>query len=269
MKRNKVPTETICYNPYSPDYQITLPTYIGPKKNKMKLTKKTLEKKIQSKLIEFGYTEVSDSISVADLLYVKIVNHKLYLSLGLTLSNYYDSRFTGAFYLSKTTIWSAIWGDIPKKSYARIGRFLGIHEKEKLLSEEFNKVGINDAWWNGDDDNSINNFLSAVAITERRFLEQSDLIFQIDNSHSVDELYMLSQNVIKEVNNFEKGNFEYQYLPTKPIKGIPEIWFMCAESVLDRSKVILNKKTVLRLAGDAWRQNIMLKSKIDNADMDI
>lgn len=32
MKKNGVPTETIYYNPYSPSYQPTSPTYIGPKK---------------------------------------------------------------------------------------------------------------------------------------------------------------------------------------------------------------------------------------------
>lgn len=228
----------------------------------MKLTKKILKKKIQDKLIELGYIGVSDSASAADLLYIKRVENKFYLTLGLTISNYYDTRFTGAFYLSKSTIWSAIWGDIPKKSYVRIGKFLQPNERRELLSDEFNKVNVMDAWWDGDDDNSINSFISAVEITEKRFINQPNLFLDIENSNTVNEIYTLSQKVIKELGNVEDDSFVYKFVSDKPILGIPKKWIMSAEKVLsDSNNTITNRNTVVRLAVDAWRQNTLLMAE--------
>ncbi|MBO9674160.1 MAG: hypothetical protein J7577_11990 [Sphingobacteriaceae bacterium] len=110
--------------------------------------------------------------SVADALYLKIIDNQLYLTLGFTYSNFNVGKFTAAFYLSKVTIWGAVWGDIPPESYERIGAFLEATERLELLQEEYTKNYVNDSWWDMNDIGAMEKFLKAVQITEDRFLAQ-------------------------------------------------------------------------------------------------
>src|ERR1700712_5244362 len=101
----------------------------------MKLTKQNLIRITKKGLRELGYLEVKDTTSGAQGLYIKLIENDLYLTLGLTISRYYDSMFTASFYLSKTTIWAAIWGNMPENAYKRAGSFLTIEERKILLEE--------------------------------------------------------------------------------------------------------------------------------------
>ena len=225
----------------------------------MKLSKAKLIKKTKDKLNALGYYEVKDTITVANGLYIKLIEKDWFLTLGLTISNYYDSKFTASFYLSKTTIWGAVWGDIPKESYQRVGHFLTKEERYELLSEEYTKDGVTDAWWDGNDEQSIANFINTVEITEKRFLGQPDLLTKIENSLKVQELQMLSKLVMNELKKSNLEEFSYSFIPSKSIDDIPIEWFKASERVLAKNGAILNPNTVKRLAGDAWRMNIVKK----------
>jgi len=83
----------------------------------MKLTKSQLIRLARIGLEELGYQQVRDTITAAQGLYIKAFQNGFYLTLGLTISRYYESKFTASFYLSKSIIWAAFWGDIPKNSY--------------------------------------------------------------------------------------------------------------------------------------------------------
>lgn len=227
----------------------------------MKLTKAKLIKETKDKLNKLGYIQLKDTNSGSDGLYAKVIGDDLFLTLGLVISRYYDAKFTASFYLSKTTIWSAMWGDIPKDSYKRIGAFLTKEERKILLSSEDAQEGVNDAWWN-DDAGSISSFITTVGITENRFLGQADLLDRIEKSSEVNKLAFFSSQVIKELNNVE-DKYIYSFTPKKEVDGIPLRWFEAAERVLFKEKAILNINTVKRLAVDAWRQNY-LKSTVNN-----
>lgn len=216
----------------------------------MKLTKAKLIKETKDKLNKLGYIQLKDNNSG---LYVKVIGDDLFLTLGLVISRFYEERFTASFYLSKTTIWSAIWGDIPKDSYKRISVFLTKEERKVLLSAEDAQEGVSDAWWN-DDASSITSFITTVGITENRFLEQANLIDGIEKSSEVNKLAYFSSQVIKELDNVQ-DKYIYSFPQKKEVNGIPLRWFEAAERVLFKEKAILNMNTVKRLALDAWRRN--------------
>ena len=223
----------------------------------MKLTKSKLIKITRNGLKELGYKEVKDTITPAQGLYIKIVEKDFYLTLGLTISRYYHSMFTASFYLSKTTIWALFGGDIPKNSYERVGCFLTKKEKEVLLEDTYSKEGVNDAWWNLENENVLEHFFETVKITEKRFLDQPGLFDKIKNSSLVNELHKLAKMVIEAIDSTNKNEYNYQYIPEKPIDDIPMEWFKAAERVISNENDILNINTVKRLAADAWRQNLI------------
>jgi len=223
----------------------------------MKLTKAKLIKQTKNELSKLGYHEIKDTITVAEGLYVKLIKKDLFITLGLTISRYYEARFTASFYLSKTTIWGAIWGDIPKDSYQRVAHFLTREERQVFLSNEYSKDDIIDAWWDVSN-SAIANFVYTVKITEKRFLEQPDLLNKIESSLEVKELQELSAQVIEERNSDKHDQFIYNFIPKKPIDDIPIRWFKTAERVLFFNNAIVNTNTVKRLAADAWRQSYIL-----------
>ncbi|MDB4918756.1 hypothetical protein [Mucilaginibacter sp.] len=223
----------------------------------MKLIKNKLIRITKNGLEELGYREIKDTITPAQGLYIKLVENDLYLTLGLTISRYYDSMFTASFYISKTTIWARYGGDIPKNSYQRIGNFLTTEERGILLNEEHSKEGVKDAWWNEKDEKAIKYFLETVRITESRFLGQPDLFFNIQNSKDVNELDKLAKMVIDEVDSDNINGYNYQFIPKKSIDDIPMDWFKTAERVIMAEKAILNINTVKALAADAWRQTLV------------
>lgn len=224
----------------------------------MKLTKKVLLAKNKEGLERLGYRELTDNITMADGLFIKQIEGGLFLSLGMIISKYYNVRFTASFYLSKSTIWGAVWGDIPRNSYMRIGHFLTEEERKRLLSDEFCKEGVVDAWWDAEDENAPEKFLDAVKISEDRFLDQKGLIVMIENSLEIATLEKMSKQVINQMLEPRSVSFDYKYIPKTAKGSITLDWLKAAERVLFYNQENLNKNTVARLAADAWRQNEFL-----------
>ncbi|WP_184551106.1 hypothetical protein [Mucilaginibacter sp. FT3.2] len=223
----------------------------------MKLTKQKLIALSKKDLSSLGYQYVTDSITAAQGLYIKKVDDSLFLSLGLTISRHFDNIFTASYYLSKTTTWAAVWGDMPNESYVRIGHFLTQEEREKLLDEQHSKIGIRDAWWDANDTNSLKYFFEAVSITESRFLSQPNLFDSVKNSVEIRNMDELAKGVISMVNSNSYEDALYKFIPLKPVDNIPIEWFKAAELMIKDRRAILNENTVKRVAADAYRQSIV------------
>jgi len=221
----------------------------------MKLIKSRLIKITKKGLEDLGYQEFRDSITPAQGLFIKSIKNHFYLSLGLTISKYYEGLFTASFYLSKVTTWATVGSDIPNDSYQRVGSFLLKEERKKLLPDEFSAQQSEDAWWNIENENTLVDFLETVRITEQRFLDQPDLFNKIRKSRFVSELEELSKKVINDVASNKIHEDHYRFVPAKPIDEIPLEWFKVAEKVIKEKKATLNFNTVKRLAADAFRQS--------------
>ena len=222
----------------------------------MKLTKNKLIYLVKDELEKLGYTYITDSLTGAQGLFAKNVKGIYYITLGLEISKYYDSMFSASYYLSKTTRWSSVWGDIPRDSFERVGVLLHRNERNKFLSDEYNREGVVDAWWNIEEPRSIPNFIETIKISGVRFQDNIMLIKSIDESSEIAELFELAQKTKDAVKN-KQICCTLEYQPNKIIDEIPVIWFEAAESVLRNNKGILNKNTVKLLAADAWRQVIL------------
>jgi len=212
----------------------------------MKLTKAKL-----------GYIFFQEPISSAQGFFSKKLDNGFYLTLGLTISTYMESNFTGTFYYSKTTRWSAVWDDIPEESYERPGSLMSIEERKVYFGIENEQ--LRDYWWDGFDDSSVASFIEVIKLTESRFYEDQLLTKKIDDSLIVSQLKNYADEVKKLVSDIEKLNFTYSYLPDKEIKRIPMRWFKASEYVLKKQNGILNKNMVKNLASDAF-----IQSTIDN-----
>lgn len=136
----------------------------------MKLSKAKLIKMVKASLEDLGYTEFKESTGGSQGLFVKDLGRGFYLTLGLTIHRYYDSAFTGDFYLSKTTRFASLWGDIPRESYERPSFLLTDEERSVYLEDEINVKAARDIWWDGSDENSVLDFLRVIEVTEPRFV---------------------------------------------------------------------------------------------------
>lgn len=220
----------------------------------MKLTKYRLLKVVRNDLMDLGFIEIKTTSVGTDGLFIKKKDLGYYLMLGLTISRFYDSSFTASFYVSRSTRYGSVWGDIPPESYKRIGHFLTREERKELLDDEFNKPGVVDAWWNGIDDLTVSKFILAIKRSEKRFLAQPGLFNKIDASLEIkkfsDQVTMtmneLSSDTLKE------GNFHF--LPTRVVDDIPLNWFMASEKALVKSGSSVNTNLVKLLAVDAWNK---------------
>ncbi|MGJ1405519.1 hypothetical protein ACR79N_21265 [Sphingobacterium siyangense] len=223
----------------------------------MKLTKAKLVAKVKAPLATSGYLYFKNSIPSAQGFFSKKLENGFYLSLGLTISRYMESEFTGSFYYSKTARWACVWGDIPTESYVRPGSLMSTEERRVYFNTENEQ--LRDYWWDGFDDSSIASFIEVIKLTESRLYEDRLLTKRIEDSLSVSQLKNYADEVKKLVSDIEKLNFTYFYLPEKEIDGIPPQWFKASEYVLKKQNGILNKNTVKNLASDAF-----IQSTIDN-----
>jgi len=222
----------------------------------MKLSKAKLIKMVKPKLEDLGFTEFKDTKSGSQGLFIKRINQDLYLTFGLTIHRYYDSAFTGDFYLSKNTIIGAQWGDIPKEIYERPSFLLTNEERSLYPEDNINVKGSYDIWWDGSDEKSVLDFLRVIELTEPRFINQPELLEKIEQSEEIKILVNHAEAVKKlVVTNQTDGLYSFQ--PSKEVDGIPFVWFKASEKVLKESKEILNAYTVIRLAADAYRQYIL------------
>ncbi|WP_286776784.1 hypothetical protein [Sphingobacterium sp. UBA2074] len=224
----------------------------------MKITKAKLTSKVKAPLEILGYTYFKESISGAQGFFSKKLENGFYLTLGLTIHRYMDSEFTGAYYYSRTTRWSAVWGDMPEESYKRPGFFMSKEERKAYFHTE--NENLRDYWWDGFDDSSIASFVEVIKLTETRLFENTELTKKIEESLSVSQLKNYAVEVKKLVNNIDKLNLSYSYLPDKEIDGIPIQWFKASEFVLKEQNGIINKNTVKNLASDAFIQSVLDKA---------
>ena len=222
----------------------------------MKLTKANLIKEVRDGLIKLSYKEFKDSITGADGLFIKRIDHDFFLTIGMNKSRLYDWGFTAELYLSKCTIWGAVWGDIPGGSYVRVGTFLTKEQRLLYLDSEY-QILDGDAWWQADRDGDFQKFFETLKIMEEHLLNQGELLRKIDSSIEVRELVDQATAVFKILDNGTSDEIDYKFIPKKEIDGIPMVWFKAAEMVLMKEGYILNKNTVNRLAADAWRQKKM------------
>jgi len=211
----------------------------------MKLTKTRLIKCVKSGLSLLGYYWFKDSITGCDGLFIKKLPNNFYLSLGMNIHRFYEDRYTYDYYLSLTTCIYCMWGDIPHLSSKRPG--------ELLTDEEIGPSRNHDIWWSGDD--SVDEFLSVVKITEPRFTNDIKLLNDIKQSKDVNMLYRLSNETINKVDNLP--DITYSFIPKKEIDNIPQKWFQAAELVLKDYEDDINFHQVKRLAADAYRQHIL------------
>ena len=216
----------------------------------MKLTKTKLEKILTPSLESMGYTKFKDTISGFQGLYVKKISLDLFLTLGTSISRYFNDSFTGNFYLSKSTRIGSIWGDIPKKSYERIGFLLTDEELDNYRDEGSQ---LRDIWWKAFAPSSVDDFLFRVKQCEPRICNDLILREEIEKSIDVKKLHELSIKVMEIVDNLPE-QCNYKFIPPKEIDGIPMKWFMAAEKVLCSSKSVINKNTVKDLASDTYIQ---------------
>lgn len=224
----------------------------------MKLSKVQIIKSTKNKILELGYHEIIDTITGANGFFVKSLDNNFFLTLGLEISRFYDSMFTASFYLSKTTRWGSVWGDIPSESYERVGTFLTKEERTELLNEEFSKEGVIDAWWDGFKKQEVEKFLKVVEIAEKRFLGQANLFSNIENSIEIKELVEYVSSVFALINEDSIKDTKYEFVPLKTKDGIPIDWYKAAEKTIRNKKGVLNLNSVKLLAADAWKQKQIL-----------
>lgn len=216
----------------------------------MKLTKAKLNKILKPSLEGLGYIWFKDTISQFQGLYVKKVFSDLFLTLGINISRYYDNSFTGDFYLSKTTRIGSVWGDIPEKSYQRVGSLL---TEDELKNYMVDGTIIKDIWWNNLITASVDDFIFRVKQCEHRICNDVVLREQIEKSIEVNKLHEYALKVIENVDTIP-NRCNYLFIPSKEIDDIPMKWFMAAEEVLSSSNSIVNKNTVKDLASDSFIQ---------------
>ena len=217
----------------------------------MKLTKALLIKSIRPGMESLGFRWFKDSISGAQGLFAKKVNDDLYLTVGMTIHRYYNDAFTADLYLSKTTTLYCTWGDIPGDCERRPGFLMTDDELQKYYKE--GETLVKDIWWKCED--SVDDFLHALQLTEPRLCKNEDLIKRINSSKDVNELSSISTR-IKETHN-SVPNMDYSFIPEKEIDKIPLDWFKASEYVLREMGRNINPRLVKRHASDAYIQYVL------------
>lgn len=226
------------------------------KRIKMKITKGILIKQMKSGLEKLGYMEFKDSILGTQGLFVKRLPNGLFISLGLIIHRYFENAYTGAFYLSKTTRWSSVWGDIPKESYKRPGHFLTISERSAYANSNVIEGDSPDIWWTNLDEKSKHDFIRVIEITEPRFVNQHNLIQKIEQSREIQALSEYSKKVREIVlQNGIDRKFNFKHI--KEIDQTPVEWFYAAEVVLKEGNSTINHNIINVLATDSYRQFVL------------
>lgn len=227
----------------------------------MKLNKSKLLKFVRKSMIELGYVEFEHpEVSDANVFVKK--EGELFLTLGFTISRFYDDAFTADFYLARTTTWALGGLDVPSNNYLRPGELMS--EKERLeitVDPNCKKNPLNtDMWWNAFDAEgnydmaSLASFTKAIRLTEGRMARQPGIIEKIYASTRLEERYDFINRVIDVAltENFCKYQ---EFLPKADKKTLPLKWFKAAETVIRSEYPIksINNHSVKAVAGDAFR----------------
>lgn len=217
----------------------------------MKVTRKQLFKKVIPFFEEMGYTYFKDTISPACGLFVKKVDEKIYVCIGIDTSDLYENAFDCNYYMGQSLTYALMYEGI-RNAYLRSWQLFSEEELNKYRS-----IGAfsEDYWWHSDDVNSIESFKDAVRLTEPRFINNIELRERVSANEEAKHQYdlttkvrMLVQNGVPDINT--------QFVPEKEKDGIPLVWFIAAEFV-QKDEKYFNKYTVFRLAADAYRQYVL------------
>ena len=221
----------------------------------MKLKKKELIRAVRSGLEALGYTYLRDSLHGNEGFFAKKINDKYYLTLGLTIHRFYDDAFTGDFYLATNLSWAASGRDFPWLiCYKRIGQY--------LTKDEIALLKDKDDWWSGKDPESVEEFVSMVALTEPRFLATPDLFQEVDKSVGIARITKIVNLVIELVLKGDDIEFDFKNLPNREIDGIPMIWFKAAEKVINDIDYPNKTMAAVKIyASDAYHQTMLEKKE--------
>ena len=223
-------------------------------------TKKELVKRVALGLKAMGYYEIEGALTGSAALFYKQFSG-LILTLGLELSTRYKEKFTASFYLSPSFHWSYLPKGFPKAAYQRIGRFLTIEERLRLLDRSFSEPGVLDAWWGGFQEDVVRHFLEAVQLSEPRFLEQPGLINEILSCEEIIKHMDMISQTISTANNLKEKPSGLSAQPRRLAAKTPAQYFWAAEIVLSTSEPdLVSSSYVQLLAVDAWRCKTLKKN---------
>jgi len=226
----------------------------------MQFSKKTLLREVDKGLTELNYklTPVLTG-SFASLHFKKV--EEFVLTLALEFSKYYEDRFTASFYLSYSfELPFYPPGLLRELAYRRVGEFLTLEERRKLLDQEFCREGVVDAWWIKFTQESIFSFLETTQLCEARFLGQKKLfnaIRECSELHAMRELLGEIKNTASYLKTLPSG---LMYQPKKYVREVSTEWYWAAEIVMKNKGGYMAADRVTRLAVDAWRVATLLES---------
>jgi hypothetical protein len=162
------------------------------------MTKRKLTNSLLQNLKTQGFHRVA-GVTYGTFLHVyKHTNNGLILNLGIQSSRSFAESFTGAFYLSPTFTWGYMPPGFPCAAYDRVGIFLDSEERHRLLSPDFNKPNVIDAWWAPYSEENVLRFCEAVARTENRFLEQTGLVEALTGASAIKEHVALIKAIVAQ-----------------------------------------------------------------------
>ncbi len=221
----------------------------------MEVTRKQLFKKLIPFFEKMGYTYFKDTISAANGLFVKKIDEKIYVCIGIDTSNLYENAFDCNYYMGQSLTYALLYDGI-RDAYLRSWQLLSKEELNKYCS-----IGVFSEyfWWHSDDANSIESFKEAVLLTEPRLISNFDLRKRIITNKEAKHQQDLTTKVRKLVKN-GVPIIKTHFVPEKEKDGIPLIWFTAAEYV-QKDEKYFNKNTVFRLAADAYRQYVLDEMK--------
>lgn len=178
-----------------------------------KLTKAILNKKVHNALLDMGHIEIFDS---GWNLYGKYLGDGWYLILNLTIHRFYDDQFTTDINLSKHAGQNDFAYDAPMACFSRLEDYLKPRR---------------DQWWQGLEEDSLNDFLSTLKEVEPIIINSKQALAPIvENSERVSTIVKVNKGVFeKYVDLFGSPSHSYNHFNLrKPIRT-PDEWFIAAK----------------------------------------
>lgn len=178
-----------------------------------KLTKAILNKKVHSALLDMGYIEIFDS---GWNLYGKYLGDGWYLVLNLTIHRFYDDQFTADVNLSKHAKQNDLYFDSPMACFTRLENYI---------------VPQRTDWWQGLEEESVNDFLSSLKELEPLIINSiQELAPIVEQSERVSNIVRVNKGVFeKYVNMFGSPAHTYDNFNLKKPIRTPDEWFIAAE----------------------------------------
>jgi len=219
-------------------------------------TKRRFLAELGPMLGQLGYGIVPGPTIVSGLFWKR--HEDLVLMLCVDFSRRYAERVTCSFYLSRSFAFSVPFRNLPHWVYVRLGHFLTTEERARLLPPEFQREGVVDAWWIGATSETCASLVSAVKLTEPRYLGQPGLLEAVRCNEDAAERRALDEEVARsERAGVTATGLKHQ--PKRYPKEVPPEWFWAAEVVATahRSPYLSAAYTEM-LALDAWRVATLL-----------